>query len=67
MASCDRLVEFEQVCHAHQVPDGDSCISLGVDQERGRDVLDRPQGRIFPGPHSFRFLIISPDCAQWKS
>ena len=53
--SCDQPVEPERVRHPCQVPDGDSRIGLGVDQERRCNILDRLRGRIFPGTHSSGF------------
>ena len=40
VASCDRLIESEWICPPYEVVNGNNCIGLGVDQERGRDVLD---------------------------
>ena len=40
VTSCDHLIKSERVHNPHQVSDGDSCISLEVNQERGCDVLD---------------------------
>ena len=41
---------LHQVCHPNQLPDGDSFVGVGVNQERGCHVLDQPQGRCFQIP-----------------
>ena len=47
-----------QSCDSHSLQDGDS----GVGQERGRDVLYHPQGRVLLGTHSPKLSTIHPDC-----
>ena len=52
----------ELVCHPYQVPDGDSGVSLEVDQEGRYDVLCQPQRRLLSDPHSFSFSAIPLVC-----
>ena len=48
LATCHRPVDCEWLCHGDEVSDGDLGVSVRVDQERGLDVLDRPEGRLLP-------------------
>ena len=43
-----RSVDTEWLCHSDEVPHGDSGVSFRVDQERGLDVLHRPERRLLP-------------------
>ena len=60
----DRIVKFKWLRHPHQVPDGDGCICLGVDQERGRNVLDQPQVCLFPDSCPSGFAALPQDCLR---
>ena len=42
--------------------EGDGGVTPGVDQERGYNVLDQPQGHIFPDSNSLRLLVIVQNC-----
>ena len=73
MATCDRLVESEWVRHPHQVLHGDGFVDLGVDQERGRYVFDRPQDTYFqvpvhPESRLYLWWLFRKKCASsWHS
>ena len=62
VVTCDRLVESEWVHHPHQVLHGDSLIGLGVDQEGGHHVLDRPQGHILSDSSPCGVSYVSAVC-----
>ena len=61
----DLLVKSERVHHPHQVHHGDSVVSLRVNLEGGRHVLDRPQGHLLSDSHSPGLLTLPLDCT-WR-
>ena len=66
VATCDWLVESEQVCRPHHILLGDSLVGLGVNQERGHYVHDRPQGCVFSNSCPFSISSIPVVCCSGK-